>query len=460
MPSKPPIKATTGVYTSVGILRSIANDPNYPDLAGMPKVEATTESIRMVGGYITSYQARRNQFIDALINRIGMVRLNYMLFNNPWSWAKQGKLEMGETVEQIWVDLAEVFPYDPVESETRVLRQAPPDVQSAFHSVNYQEVYKVTVNYEKLKAAFLSLEGLFDFVEDIIGSCARSAGVDEFMVMKYLLAVLLLDGKIKTISIPAITADTSDEVISTVTEITNLFQFPSDEYNIAGVSNTTPIEDLYILESAKANALIKVNALAVAYNVDYVKFMGHVVMFDSLGTFNWKRMGKIMAKDPSYRQFTSDEIAALQSIQLIGMDKRFLQIYDRLNEMGEPFINGEGRFTNYFFHVWQVLSASPFHNAVAFTTMTPAVVGVTVSPGTATAEPGQSVAFQANITTSGFGSSAVVWEIATQGVSEGTVIGQDGVLTIATDEQQAEISVKVTSVVDNTKSATATVTIA
>lgn len=460
MPTKPSIKATTGVYTSVGILQHIMSDPNYPELNGYNGVITnTTESIRAVGEYITGYKARRNAFIDGLINRIGMVRLHYMLFNNPWSWAKQGKLEMGETIEQIWTDLAEVFPYDPKESETRILKQAPPDVISAFHTVNYEEVYKVTVNYEKLKGAFLSVDGLVDFIEDIIGTLARTANVDEFMIMKYLLAELLLAGKVYTQTLPAITRENSDEIITDITAVTNALQFPNTAYNMAHVSNTTPIDDLYILESARANAYVKVNSLAVAYNVDYVKFMGHVALFDSLGNFDWKRMNKIFSKDKTYRQFSSDEIAELNTIQFVAMDKRFLQIYDRLEEMGEPFINGEGRFTNYFYHVWKVLSASPFHNCIAFTTLTPAVTSVTISPGTATVAAGASMAFQAAVTTSGFGSSEVVWEIATSGIAEGTNISPDGVLTVAKNETAGEIEVVVTSVADETKTATATVTV-
>lgn len=460
MPTKPAIKATTGVYTSVGILRDIMTDPDYPELNGYKGVITdTTESIRAVGEYITGYKARRNAFIDGIINRIGMVRLHYMIFTNPWSWTKQGKIEMGETIEEIWTDLAEVFPYDPQESETRVLKQAPPDVMSAFHTVNYEEVYKVTVNYEKLKAAFLSVDGLKEFIEDIIGSCARAANIDEFMVMKYLLAELLLAGKIYTESLPSITRENSDEVVTNITAITNDLQFPDTRYNMAHVANTTPIDDLYILESGRANAYIKINSLAVAYNVDYVKFMGHVALFDSLGKYNWERMDKIFSKDKTYRRFTEQEIADLNTIQFVVMDKRFLQIYDRLEEMGEPFINGEGRFTNYFYHVWKVLSASPFHNCIAFTTLSPAVTSVTISPGTATVAAGASIAFQATVSTTGFGSSELVWEISTEGVAEGTVISPDGVLTISPEETQGSIDVIVTSIADETKSATATITV-
>lgn len=457
MATRPPISATTGLYTSVGIINSILSDPNNNELAGIPLATATTESIRMVGQEITAYAPRRNQFCAALVNRIGMVRLHYMLFNNPWAWAKQGKLEMGETVEQIWIGLAEVFPYDPAEAETTFAKQAKPDIESAFHTINYQEVYKVSISSKQLKQAFLSVDGLRDFIESVIGSLARSAGVDEFMAMKYLLAILLLDGKIQTQTIQAISKTTADDVVATVAETTNNFQFPSTQYNIAGVENTTPIEKLYILESAKANAQIKVHALATAFNIDEVKFMGHVVMFDSLGTYNWTRMAKIFANDPGYRQFTSAEITLLNSVDIICMDEQFMQIYDSVEEMETPFINGEGAYTNYWYHVWKIFGASPFHNCIAFSSTASSVTSVTVSPATATVLPGGTLALQAQVTTTGFADAGVVWEIATSGVSNNTFVGQDGILRIGTDETKTSIKVSATSVADSSKSGSATI---
>lgn len=458
MPTIPEIKASTGIYTSVGIINSILEDTANTELHGIPKATATTESIRMVGQQITSYAARRNQFVSALINRIGMVRLHYMLFTNPWAWAKQGKLEMGETVEQIWIGLADVFPYDPKKSENRFLKQQAPDVSSAFHSINYQEVYKVTINEARLKNAFLSLEGLRDFIEGIIGSLARSANVDEFMAMKYILAMLLLAGKIKTIEIPVITKDTADDVATQIAETTNLFQFPSSDYTMGGNENTTPISDLYILESARANALIKVNSLANAFNVDYVKFQGNVVLYDSLGTYNWDRMNKIFADDPGYRQFTQEEINMLNTVDMIAMDRQFMQIYDSVEEMGTPLINGEGLFTNYFYHVWKILSVSPFHNAVAYTTTAGSITSVEISPTEATVAKGSSVALQATVTATGFTSTDVVFEISSA-VTD-SEIGQDGILRVGANETATEITVTVTSVADETKTASATITVA
>lgn len=459
MPTIPKIKNVTKAYSSVGIIENIFLDNPDGMFDNAPDVTATTESIRSVGNYILGYAPRRNSFVKALINRIGMVRLNYMIFTNPWAWCKQGLLEMGETVEQIWIDLAKAFPYNPKKSQTRFLQMEEPNVKSAFHSVNYRAVYKITVSNKQLRQAFLSVDGLVNFIEEIIGSLARSANVDEFMVFKYTIALGLLDGFIKNQQIPTITNENVNDVVTTITEQTALFQFPSTKWNFAGVSNTTPIENLMIIETANASARIKVNSLAAAYNIDYVKFMGNVVQVDSFGEFDWDRMNDLFAEDPSYKRFTQEEINALSSVQIVAMDRKFPQIYDNLAEMATPHINGEGLFENYFYHVWKVLGLSPFHNAIAYSTSEGTVTSVSISPTTASASKGQFVQFAGSAITEGLTSSQVTFSIQTTGVNENTAITTGGQLYISAQETLTTIKVRATSVADNTKFAEATVTV-
>lgn len=463
MPTIPAIKATTGVYSSVGILQAIIG--MTPELNGVPMPSATTESIRATGQAITQYAPRRNAFCNALINMIGLQRLQYMLFTNPLSWAKQGKLEMGETVEQIWIGLAEAFPYDPAASEQTFAKQMPPDITSAFHSVNYQTTYKITVNYYQLKRAFLSIQGLQAFIEDIIGSVVRAVTYDEFLVTKYLIGTLLLEGAMHTESIAALTAASADAAITTVSTVTNKFQFPSRNYTIAGNLNTTPVDDIYILESAEANALIKVNALASAFNVDYVKFMGHVAMVDSIANLDWDRLDMLFAYDdtsqsspydPGYRHWTETEISNLETVQLIAMDRQFLQIYDNYEQMETPFINGEGGYTNYPYQVAKIFGASPFHNAVAFTTVSSGVTSVTVTADNDNVLPGTQLAMHAAVVTTGFAQSGVVWSVPE---TAGVTIGQDGILRVASSATAKTVTVTATSVYDSTKKGTLAVTI-
>lgn len=464
MAIKPNVKPTTKEYTSIGMLKAIigdeANDLLYnEDLYNLLTNEPTTASIRQAGQYIMSFVPRQNQFVSSLINMIGMQRIQYLIWTNPWAWAKQGKLEMGETIEQIWEGLAKGYPFNPKDAETSFLKQTKPDISAAYYRVNYAVVYPITVSRVMLQRAFTSMAGLVDLVETVIASCGRSANVDEFAIMKYTLAVTILDGGMKMVTIPALTKANVDDVITAVSTVTNNFQFPlpGKEYNRAGVENVVSPENTMILESTAANALIKVNSLAQAFNIEEVKFIGNVVLHDGLGNFDWDRMKTLFANDDTFQQFTETQINALNSVAIIAMDRQYMQIYDNYEYMGEPLRNGKGAFENYFYHVAKVLGTSPFHCAVGFTTMTAGAITISLSPSTATASPGQAVVFQASVNSTGFNDLSVTWSCS--GGGENTYI-QNGILYIADATTGDEITVTVTSNADSTKTATAKVTVA
>lgn len=473
MAIKPNIRPTTKEYTSIGMLKAILGDENNDliyneQLADLLTAEPTTQSIRQAGQFIMAFVPRMNQFANALVNMIGLQRIEYLMWTNPWAWAKQGKLEMGESVEVIWQGLANAYGFNTQLAETRFLKQQKPDINAAYYRVNYAVVYPITLNRQMLQRAFTSMDGLVNLVEAIIATPGRTANIDEFAIMKYTLAITLLDGGMKMVTIPEITKTNADDVITTVTTVTNNFQFPlpGKQYNRAGVENVVSPENTMILESTKANAFIKVNALASAYNIDEVKFMGNVVMHDGLGNFDWDRMKMLFSEDSTFQTFTEAQIAQLNSVEIIAMDRKYLQIYDNYEYMGEPLRNGDGLFENYFYHVSKVLGTSPFHNAVGFTTATSGAITLTVSPTTATASPNQTVVLQANVQSVGFNNLDVTWSCTggNQPVN-GVVTGNptyitNGILYIGDADAEDEITVTVTSVGDSTKTATAKITVA
>ena len=88
----------------------------------------------------------------------------------------------------------------------------------------------------------------------------------------------------------------------------------------------------------------------------------------------------------------------------------------------------------------------------------PTVTNVSVSPETATVKVGGTVQFTAEVSGTGDYKKGVTWSVR-GGISEGTTISEDGLLTVAEDETATELTVTATSVGDRTKSATAIVTV-
>ena len=136
MPKLPKITTLTG--SSVDILNAIRNNAtqNYQDY--VPKATPDAESIRKIGAIIMDFPNLQNEFLSALVNRIGRVILTSKMYTNPFKMFKKGLLEFGETTEEIFVNIAKPFQFDPATAESTIFKREKPDVRSAFHVMNYQ----------------------------------------------------------------------------------------------------------------------------------------------------------------------------------------------------------------------------------------------------------------------------------------------------------------------------------
>ena len=457
MPVIPNIVKLSG--TSTDILNAIRNENGGYYQSVVPIADGTTDSIRQIGSVVMGDAQLQNAFLNALINRIGRVIITSKMYENPWAGFKKGMLEYGETVEEIFVNIAKPHQFDPEVAENEIFKRVIPDVRAEFHPMNYQKFYKVTVSNDQLRQAFLSWQGITDLIGKIIDSLYTGANFDELVTMKYLVARFALAGNIHPINIPAVNAENAKSIVSTIKGISNELEFLKDEYNISGVMTTSPKSDQYLIMNAKFDAVIDVEVLATSFNMNKAEFMGHRVPIDNfdLSKGEIARLNELFKDDPSYKPFTEDELTRLKTIPCVLVDKDWFMVFDNYQNMTEQY-NGQGLYWNYFYHVWKTFSVSPFSNGVLFTTETPAITKVTVSPSTASIEKGQMLQLTSTVEGTGFIDKNVTYSI--DGNNKNTTsISSNGLLKIGSDETAASITVTATSVFDGTKKGTATITV-
>jgi hypothetical protein len=172
------------------------------------------------------------------------------------------------------------------------------------------------------------------------------------------------------------------------------------------------MDDLYIIMDADLNAEVDVDVLAKAFNMDRTTFLGHSLVIDGF---------------------------ASTGLKAVMVDKNWFMVYDQLLKM-ETVRNSKGLYWNYFFHVWQVLSASRFSNAVAFvlTANAPAVTSVIVDPVIAERKAGKTLQLTAYVRATDGLPHTVTWAVAgstsATTVQAGTTIDANGLLTIAANQ--------------------------
>lgn len=360
------VSVSTLNASTLDILNVIRQNASYDYQQNVPVVK-TANDIPKVGEILMGQPALANQFINALVNRIAIVRVQSATFNNPYSILKKGYIEFGETVEDIFVSIAKGVDFNPEKAREREYKRTFPDVRSAFHAMNWRVMYPVTIQDEDLKQAFLSMDGVQNLIAKIVDAVYTGAEYDEFLLFKYLLIKAISHGKMKPVAI----GDGTDLRESAIQfrGVSNLLPFMSGEYNEVGVKTTTPKDRQVIFMDAMFNAQFDVKVLASAFNMDKADFMGRLFLIDNWTSFDNERFDIIRANSDGIEEVTSEELALLADVKAVVLDENWFQVYDNNNKFTEKY-SASGLYWNYFYHTWKTISNSPFSNAVVFVTST------------------------------------------------------------------------------------------
>ena len=357
------IAVSTLNASTVDILNVIRDNASLAYQNSVPTITKATD-IPRVGEVIYGTPAFSNEFINALVNRIALVRVQSATFNNPYARLKKGYLDYGESIEEIFVNIAKVFEFSQEKAESRELKQYKPDVKSAFHAMNWRVMYPVSISDEELRMAFLSAEGVTNLIAKIVDAVYTAANYDEYLLFKYMLIKACTGGAMKPVAV-----NTSDpkNYAKAFRGTSNMLPFMKSEYNAAGVLNTTPRNRQVIFMDAQFNADFDVDVLSAAFNMDKADFMGSLFLIDDWTEFDNDRWSVIRADSDGVEEVTSAELTLMGKVKAVILDEEWFQIYDNLNKFTEKFIAAGLRW-NYFYHTWKTVSYSPFANSVVFVT--------------------------------------------------------------------------------------------
>lgn len=347
---------------SIDILNVIRNNASYAYQKDIPKIDQE-QDIPKVGEILFGNPSHANEFINALVNRIALVRVQSATFNNPYKHLKKGYLEFGESVEDIFVGIIKAVKYDPEKGASREFKRTLPNVQSVFHLTNWRVMYPITIEKQALRRAFTSADGVTNLITSIINQVYQSAEYDEYLLFKYLLIKAISHGKVYTQSI-----DTTNmnSVAVAFRGKSNLLPIDmTGRFNESHVQNNTAPDKQCIFMDADFNAKFDVEVLASAFNMNKAEFIGKLHLIDDFSSFDNERFEAIREESTGLEEVTADELALMKNVKGVLLDEEWFQVYDNLFEFNETPV-GSGLYWNYWLHVWKTVSYSPFANAIAF----------------------------------------------------------------------------------------------
>ena len=435
------------------------------------------ESIKPIGRIIMDNPAYKNAFLNTM-NLIGITVLTRNHWENPWKkFTDKGKISYGQQVREIIVDIANVYDYNNYVNRSHdFIKTEVPNVLSYLHEVNYQKFYKTTTSDEQMAMAF-EIEDLFWLVDEIVNSLYEGYEYDSYLSNKYMLARRILDGTVTAVQIPNFENLNDRDVVAFIKEYSNNMSFRSPNYNPAAIRKATAFDDQFAIVSNKFDAKFTTNVLATSYFRSDAEMKAQMELCDGFGNFDIPRLNEIFGKRDDngnlipdeyldgYVPLTEAEMTALQEIPvcLVGINffqDRYYGADNMIPGRKTEFYNPQTMRTNHWLHTWGVLSSSPFENAIVFTITPQAVSSVTVNPSIATVSKGQNLQLSATVLTTGFANKAVYWSVDADSYSDGVRISDGGKLIVPANATVKTVTVTATSIYDNAKTGTATITVA
>lgn len=456
------VKKTLATKDSSKLLNFMANsDPVLREAIDLPQ-QGT--DIKKIGDIIVNNTRYKNAFINA-VNVIALTLIIDDAYANPWEdFTNQGQIRYGQSVREMILDLVEAEDYNKyMNNPTHFLENVVPNVYNYMHEINFQKFYKSSVNDQEIALAFYDENGLYNFIQAVYNNLRKSYVYDRYIVDKYQVQRRLINGTIPSKTIANFDTNTPRQNVSFMKEYANNLTFLSPNYNPAGVRLATPFDRQRMILSTGFEAQMSTEVLATSYFRNDAEFRSKLALIDGFGNNDWDRLAKLL--EEQYTAFTEDELTKLQNVVgLIISDNWFKDYYYALDTQADTinteFRNPETLTRTMWLHAWRIFSTSPFEQCLAFTKDTSAVNTVTVNPATATITKGQSLQLTAVVDVEGITNKSVIWSVDSTSETDGVKINQEGKLQVPSTATVSTITVTATSVYNNTKSGTATITVA
>lgn len=349
-----------------------------------------------------------NQFIDVLVNRIGMTYVRGQRFDNPLAPFKGAKLNYGSTIQEIVPKWIKAHAYeDDVET---LLKMHRPDAVQIFHSQNRRDQYPITVNPDELRTAVTDEYGLNNLIARIMDTPRNSDNYDEYRIMLNLLSYYESNYGFYKLKVAEPTDETSAKtLLKQIRATAGKLRFPSTLYNNVPVPVFSSVDELVLMITPDALASIDVDALAAAFNVERA--------------------------DIQMRTVIVDEFPIAGAIALLTTSDFFVCNDTLYNTTS--FYNPQTLGTTYYLNHWGVYSVTPAVPAVLFTTD-----AATVTPTITQTVTGLTLTSENNVNTIALGDSLQLMlnldgTITNEGYGELAVKPDSAVFTITAETPAA-----------------------
>lgn len=309
---------------------------------------------------------------DSILGKVVKQELDSKVFDGVFGTFTKDTIDTGNQYEEIEVGNLTSDDFDATGAEALTKKKM--DFKSLYHKINRRKTFKATVSDAQVKPAMLNTSAMASLSNAIVNEIYNSSAIEDYEAFKRLLKDVAGEDKVMTICDLNGNGDNMDSLTKTIQTLATNMTFPSTRYNFSGFKKAFNSRDeLVLIIDSATSAKLNVDSLASAFNMSKKELVGNIIVVDELPDV----------------EFTSEACEKQCELE-IGADTNV--IVAKPNESGDTTITGKvlgflvskaslirspiereltdqynakGRFTNYYYHVTDILSYSTLKNAVA-----------------------------------------------------------------------------------------------
>ena len=304
-----------------------------------------------------------NDFIG-LLKKVVYTAVYNKTFNNPLAQLEGENMPLGQFIEDVYVNPAQARGFN-VNDFAGLLQKYEAKYAVQYLSVNSDLQYAVTITREKVRNAFTSWDQLEGLISGMVNSLYNGAYIQRYNATKGLVTAAYTGYNVnyQVVTNPP-DEQTAKALIMAMRAAFSKFQIPSTKFNAwnkvkggeLALKTWTDPQDVVVLISADVEALVDVEVLAAAFNMNKADFLGRVIVVDDFSQYN--EDGSVAVDGSAIKAMICDRAWFKIKTQDFAMDE---------------FYNANNRTWQYYLNDVRMVNYSLFANALVFATAAPTV---------------------------------------------------------------------------------------
>ena len=307
-----------------------------------------------------------NDFIG-LLKKVVYTAVYTKTFNNPLTQLEGENMPLGQFIEEAYFNPQKARAFN-VNDFAGLLQKYEAQMATQYLTVNSDLQYCVTITREKVRNAFTSWSNLESLITGMINTLYNGAYITRYNQTKGLPLSAFKGGAVKyEVIVNPTDEQTAKNLIRKMRADYSKMQIPSTKFNawqdVKGedafaLKTWSNPDDIVVLISADIEALVDVEVLARAFNMNVTEFLGRVIVVDDFSQYDDD--GKVVVDGSMIKAMIADKSWFKIKTQDFAMDE---------------FYNANNRCWNYYLNDVRMVNYSLFANAKIYTTAEPTPSG-------------------------------------------------------------------------------------